>query len=107
MNTVYTSTTEDAVEVFLPENDSFVTNVPGFRFASIHISKRVPYPLVRVTYRTDREVGGKRLDLVKRVFIDHFEDKEMESAAQELAPKIVDYVSPSVMELLHESHESL
>ena len=72
------------------------------KFALVEISRAFPYPLVCVIYE-DRVVDayrGLRLDVGKRVFLDHFEEEDKELDAQRFAPKIAAYVAPAVLELL-------
>jgi hypothetical protein len=100
---------ENAIELSLNQK-TFATGTRKFRFEKVYISKRAPYPLVRVTYKILMfsnfpvpKDGGLALDVGKCVFIDHFEDEEMESAAERLAPKIAEYVIDYVMELVDQS----
>jgi len=100
---------EHGIELDLDEK-TFATGTRKFRFDKVYISKNAPYPLVRVTFKilsfSDFPVpedGGLALDVGKCVFIDHFENEEMESAAQRLAPKIAEYAINHVMGLVEKS----
>ena len=50
-----------------------------------------PFALVRYSLCGEEQDTGLRLDLDKRVFLDHFEDqKEREAVIEQAAPRIVD-----------------
>jgi hypothetical protein len=51
-----------------------------------------PFALIRYALHGVEQEYGLRLDMDKRVILDHFEEEELESAVQKAAPKIVEYV---------------
>jgi hypothetical protein len=51
-----------------------------------------PFALIRYTLQGVEQNLGLRLDMDKRVFLDHFEDEEKEGVIRKAAPKIVELV---------------
>jgi hypothetical protein len=52
----------------------------------------IPFALIRYALDGKEQESGLRLDLDKQVFLDHFENAEMEEAAQKAAPLIVEFL---------------
>ena len=52
-----------------------------------------PFALVRYYYKGEEQAYGIRLDLHKKVCLDHFEDEEIEEAVQKAVPQIVEFLS--------------
>jgi hypothetical protein len=57
---------------------------------------RVPVALIRYALQGVEQDLGLRLDMDKRAFIDHFDEEELEQAAQKAIPKIVEVVGSAL-----------
>ncbi|HYM13687.1 MAG TPA: hypothetical protein VEU62_23310 [Bryobacterales bacterium] len=64
-----------------------------FLRAEVRKGTRSPFAYVRYSVQGEEQSGGLRLDLDKRVFLDHFDDEKMEEAARNAAPKVAGVVS--------------
>jgi len=63
-----------------------------FLRAEVPETHRLPFALIRYSLQGVEQEYGLRLDLDKRVFIDHFEDEEKEKTIESAAPKIVEFL---------------
>jgi hypothetical protein len=52
--------------------------------------RRIPSALIRYSVDDVEQAYGLRLDLDKRVFLDHFEDKEKQEAIARAIPEILE-----------------
>lgn len=70
-------------------------------FLSAKVSKEylLPFALIHYTIRGKTPDYGLRLDLDKRVFIDHLEDDQDERVLQEAAPKIAEIIGDEVKKI--------
>lgn len=55
-----------------------------------------PFALIRYALRGVEQEYGLRLDLDKRVFLDHFDDEELEQVAQNAVLRIVEVVGDAL-----------
>jgi len=64
----------------------------AIKFLRAEVSKehRLPFALIRYSLYGKEQDLGLRLDLDKRVFIDHLPDEENEGILERAAPKIVE-----------------
>lgn len=67
---------------------------PRLEFFSAEVLEEPPIPFAAVRYAIDGEEQAVelRLDLDKRVFIDHLEDEKLEKLIQVAAPRIVAFL---------------
>ena len=56
-----------------------------------------PFVLVRYSLNKEEQKYGLRLDLDKKVFLDHLDDQEKEDILQAAAPKIVKFLEESAL----------
>ena len=64
-----------------------------FISAEVPMDAHIPFALVRyVVYGEPDPKHGLRLDMHKRVFLDHFDDKSTEESAAQAVPKIIEAV---------------
>ena len=77
-------------------------NAIKFLRAEMSTRHRSPFALIRYSYNRSEPEYGLRLDLDKRVFLDHPFDKEEENKAiDETAPKIVEYLGSVLYSAVH------
>lgn len=64
----------------------------AIKFLRAEVSKehRLPFALIRYSLYGKEQEFGLRLDLDKRVFIDHLPDEQDEEILEKIAPKIVE-----------------
>ena len=63
-----------------------------FLFAELPDAHPLPFAVVYYMEEGERQVLGLRLDLDKKVFLDHFDEVKKEKILQRAAPDIVSYL---------------
>jgi len=75
-----------------------------FLRAEINAKRRSPFALIHYLYNRSEQEYGLRLDLDKRVFLDHpFPEEEENEALDEAAPGIVEYLGSVLYPEVHAS----